>query len=328
MQATGAALAAPAITRYAHAAEITWRIAHIAPVKTPLHQHLLEAADAISKRSDGKMELTVIGEGKAGIQSGLFAQVRSGALEMTVATCTQLAPTLPICSVPLTGFLFRDYASLWPAMDGELGQLIRPQIRSTYSLEVLDKIWDFGFRQLTTSTHPVQKAADLTGLKIRTQIDSDEMDMFRALGAIPVVVTLAYLRMALDHRQVDGQEGMLPVVEYARLNEVQPYCAMTNHIWDGMWMCVNPAAWKRLPERLQNVVSNTFNGAALHQREDSAKLEDSVRARLISAGMKFTDVDTGSFRDALRGQGYYGRIRTKLGPQTWDVIQKATGVSA
>jgi tripartite ATP-independent transporter DctP family solute receptor len=321
-------LAAPAICRYAHAAEITWRVGHVAPVNTPLHQHLLEAADAIAKRSDGRMELSVTGEGRLGIQSGLLGQVRGGGLEMTVATCTQLAPMVSICSIPLIGFVFGDYASLWPAIDGELGQTIRTQIRTQLNLEISERIWDFGFRNITTSTHPIQTAADLAGLKIRTQVDSDEMEMFRSLAAIPVVITLPYLRMALEHHQIDGQEGMLPVVEYARLNEVQTYCAMTHHIWDGLWVCINPTAWKNLPERLQNIVANTLNGSAQRQREDSAKMDDSIRDSLTKTGMKFTEVDQGSFREMLRRQGYYARLRTKFGEQTWSIVQKATGVAA
>jgi len=321
-------LAAPIIARYAHAAEVTWRIGHVAPLDTPLHRNLLEAAEAISKRSDGQMELSVIGEGRAGIQSGLIAQVRNGGMEMTVATCAQLAPTLTLCSIPSIGFLFDDYAGLWPAIDGELGALIRSQFPSQLGMEVLDKIWDFGFRHITTSRRPIQIAPDIVGLKIRTQIDTDEMDMFRALSAVPVVITLPYLRMALEHHQIDGQEGMLPVVEYARLNEVQNYCALTHHIWDGLWVCVNPASWRQLPERLQHIVTNTLNGAAQRQREASAKMEDGIRTSLARTGMKFTEVDLASFRDVLRRQGYYALARKKFGEQTWSIVQKATGVAA
>jgi tripartite ATP-independent transporter DctP family solute receptor len=320
------ASAAPVVARYAHAAEITWRIGHVAPIDTPLHKRLLEGSDAISKRSDGQMEIEVIGEGRAGIQSGLLAQVRNGGIEMTVATCMQLAPIAPLCSIASIGFLFGDYTHLWPAIDGDLGQLMRAQIRSESGVEVLDKIWDFGFRHITTSSRPIENAADMVDLKIRTQIDSEQMDMFRALGAVPIVITLPYLRMALEHHQIDGQEGMLPVVEYARLNEVQAYCAMTYHVWDGLWLCINAAAWKKLPERLQHIVANTLNGAAQRQREDSTAMEDSIRASLIKAGMKFTVVDLGAFRDLLRRKGHYADIRKKLGEQTWGVIQKTTGL--
>jgi len=328
LYAVGTTLAAPIVSRYAHAAEITWRVGHVAPVNTPLHQHLLEAADAIAKRSDGKMELTVIGEGRAGIQSGLLGQVRGGGLEMTVATCMQLAPTLPLCSIPLLGFLFKDYANLWPAIDGELGQMIRAEIRTQLNLEILEKIWDFGFRQITTSARAIRVADDIAGLKIRSQIDSDQMDMYRALAAVPVVITLPYLRMALEHHQIDGQDGMLAVVQYARLNEVQTYCAMTRHIWDGLWLCINPLAWKNLPERLQHIVANTLNGSAQHQREDNWKMEETIRGSLTTAGMKFNDIDPESFREMLHRQGYYARARTRLGDHAWDAVQKATGVSA
>jgi tripartite ATP-independent transporter DctP family solute receptor len=324
--AAGSALSVPLIGRYARAAEVTWRIGHVAPVDSPLHQHLLEAGEAIAKRSDGRMELSVIGEGKAGIQSGLLAQVRGGGIEMTVVSCAQLAPTLPLCSIPSMGFLFADYAALWPAMDGELGSIIRSQIQSQLGLEILEKVWDYGFRHITTSAHPVQTAADLAGLKIRTQVDTDQMDMFRSLDAVPIVLTLTYLRAALEHHQIDGQEGMLPLVTFARLDEVQAFCAMTHHVWDGMWLCINPAAWKKLPDRLQNIVANSLGGTAPRQREDSAKAQESLRASLAASGMKFTEVDEASFRDTLRRNGYYARNRTRLGLQTWDVVQRTTGV--
>ncbi|MSP00818.1 MAG: TRAP transporter substrate-binding protein [Acetobacteraceae bacterium] len=326
-QAAGVALTAPMISRYARASGITWRIGHVAPVDTPLHRYLVEAAESISKRSDGRMELVVVPEGKAGIQSGLLAQVRNGGIEMTVTTCTQLAPTLAACSIPSIGFLFGDHSRLWPAMDGELGQLIRGQIATQQGLEVLEKIWDFGFRQITTSSRPIRTAADLSGLKIRTQVDADQMDMFRSLNTVPVVITLSYLRKALEHHQIDGQEGMLPVVEYARLSEVQTHCAMTNHVWDGLWLCANPTAWKQLPERLQRIVANTLNGFAPRQRADSLKMETSLRESLTKGGMTFTDVDQASFRDLLRSQGYYARIKAKFGEQTWNVMQKTTGIT-
>jgi TRAP-type C4-dicarboxylate transport system substrate-binding protein len=274
------------------------------------------------------MELKIIGEGRAGIQSGLVAQVRSGAMEMTATTCTQLAPSLPACSIPSIGFLFANYAPLWSAMDGDVGKIIRSEISTHLGMLALDKIWDFGFRQITTSGQEIKTAADLVGLKIRTQIDMDQMAMFKALAAVPVVITLPYLRMALEHHQIDGQEGMLPVVEYARLSEVQKYCAMTRHIWDGLWLCINPTAWAHLPSRFQNIVANTLNGAAQRQREDSAQMEEALRTSLTVSGMKFNEVDAGSFREALRHQGYYARVKAKLGEQTWEVIQRTTGVQA
>ena len=321
----GALLATPWISRFAHAAEVTWRIGHVAPLDTPLHLSLLEAAESIAKRSEGRMELKIIGEGRAGIPSGLLSQVRNGGIEMTVATNTQLASTVLPCGIPAAGFLFKDYDMLWPAMDGPLGTLIRTQISTQLGLEVLEKIWDFGFRYITTSTKKISTAADLAGLRIRTQVDSEEMDLFRSLNATPVVITLPYLKMALEHHQADGQEGLLQVVQYAHLNDVQANCALTRHIWDGMWVCVNSNAFNALPERLRRIVANTLNGAAARQRDASARMHDATRDGLTKAGMTFNEVDQASFRDLLRRQGYYARVKAKYGDAAWTMIQAAAG---
>ena len=328
VQGSAIALAAPLVARYAHAAQVSWRFGHVAPESTPLHLRLLEAAEAIGKRSEGRMELKVLGEGKAGNQSGLLGQVRKGGLEMTAANGALLGPVMSLAMVPTLGFLFGDYASVWPAMDGELGAAVRAQIPAQVGVEALEKIWDFGFRQITTSSRPIRTAADLAGMKIRTQIDVDQMDMFRALQALPVAITLPFLRTALQRNQIDGQEGMLPMVEFARLNEVQPYCSMTNHVWDGFWICINTASWKKLPERLQGIVANTLNGIAPKQREDNAKAENRVRESLARTGMKFSDVDVASFRNALRQSGYYAGLKAKLGEPVWKTIEKTTGIRA
>ena len=271
------------------------------------------------------MALQVVGEGKAGVQSGLLDQVRKGGIEMAVMTNGFLAPRVQGCAIPSIGFLFADYRALWPAMDGALGAIVRKQASTQLEIEILDKVWDFGFRDITTSTRPIRTAGDIGGLKIRTQIDSDEMDLFRSLNAVPVVITLPFLRMALDHRQIDGQEGLLQIVEYARLNEVQHFCAMTRHVWDGLWICANPAAWKSIPERYRNIIANTVNAAALRQRETAAAEDETRRASLEKAGLAFNDIDIETFRDTLRRQGYYARLKARYDAQTWTAIEAVSG---
>ena len=39
----------------------------------------------------------------------------------------------------------------------------------------------------------------------------------------------------------------------AKLNEVQKYCSMTNHMWDGFWFLGNKKAFERLPADLDYV---------------------------------------------------------------------------
>ena len=70
------------------------------------------------------------------------------------------------------------------------------------------------------------------------------------------------------------------MISTAKLYEVQKYCSMTNHMWDGFWMLANKRAWDKLPPDLQAIVARNWNAAALLEREDTAKLNATLQADL------------------------------------------------
>jgi TRAP-type C4-dicarboxylate transport system substrate-binding protein len=105
----------------------------------------------------------------------------------------------------------------------------------------MEKRWDLGFRQITTSAKPIEKAADLAGMKLRVPGAPALVSLFTALGASPVSMQFGEVYTSLQTRIVDGQENPLSVIDAGKFYEVQKYCAVTNHVWDGYWICANPS---------------------------------------------------------------------------------------
>src|SRR3546814_11501096 len=91
--------------------------------------------------------------------------------------------------------------------------------------------------------------------------------MFKALGAAPTSLQFSEVYSALQTKIVDAQENPLPIIQVAKLYEVQKYCSLTNHIWDGFWFIANGAAWDRLPKDLKTIVADAINGAGVRQSE-------------------------------------------------------------
>jgi len=58
------------------------------------------------------------------------------------------------------------------------------------------------------------------------------------------------------------------LISTAKLYEVQKYCSLTNHMWDGFWMLGNADAMKALPKNLQDILHENLNQAAIDQRAD------------------------------------------------------------
>ena len=150
---------------------------------------------------------------------------------------------------------------------------------------VFEKMYDNGFRQMTSSTRPIEKPADLKGLPIRVPPSPLSTSLFKAFGAAPQSISFGEVYTALQTKLVEAQENPLSLVETAKFYEVQKYVSMTNHMWDGFWILANRASWGRLPKPMQDVVDKRFNEAALLEREDVAKLNDSIAGKLKAAGM-------------------------------------------
>jgi TRAP-type transport system periplasmic protein len=189
----------------------------------------------------------------------------------------------------------------------------------------MEKIWDNGFRQITTSTKAVTQPADLRGLRIRVPISALWTSLFQSLGAAPGGIDFAEVYAALQGRVFDAQENSLGIISTARLEEVQTYCSLTSHMWDGWWFLVNRPAWERLPQSIREVVSRKLNATAVEQRQDVAILNSKLKSDLAAKGLTFNEVDPAPFRARLREAGFYAQWRSKFGEQAWQLLEEATG---
>jgi tripartite ATP-independent transporter DctP family solute receptor len=223
-----------------------------------------------------------------------------------------------------SSFAFPDYGAVWKTLDGEVGTYVRGQIADA-NLIAMEKIWDNGFRQITSSTKPIQTAADLKGFKIRVPVSPLWTSMFKALEAAPTSINFNETYSALQTRVVDGQENPIAIIAAAKLYEVQKHCSLTNHMWDGFWLLANKRAWDRIPADARGIVEKHFNDAAVVQRADVSKLNATLQADLESKGMAFNKADSASFREALRKAGFYSEWKGRFGGEAWSLLETSVG---
>jgi len=324
--ASGAIAAATLLPRRsASAADFEYKMGHSSPEAHPFHKRLLEVADRIDKGTAGKMKLSIFPASQLGGDNDLLSQARTGAVDFVQPAGLILASILPLTAVNGMGFAFKDYPQVWTAIDGDLGEYIRGQIQAKTGLVPMEKRWDLGFRQITTSVKPIEKAADLAGLKLRVPGAPALVSLFTALGASPVSMQFGEVYTSLQTKIVDGQENPLSVIDAGKFYEVQKYCATTNHVWDGYHICANGASWSRLPNDFKTVVAKAFNDVALLERDDLAKLDRSLQADLEKKGVTFTRPDLNSFREKLRAAGFYREWRDKIGAEGWALLEKHVG---
>lgn len=323
-----AVLAAPLafgiVRSRAQAAEFVFKYGNNVPETYPLNVRVGQAADRIRTATNGRFDLQIFPGGQLGTDTDMLSQVRSGAIDFYTASGLVLSTLVPLTAINALGFAFKDYGQVWPAMDGKLGSAIRSRIDGA-GLHAMEKIFDIGFRQVTSSTHPITDPASFNGFKIRIPPSQLGVSMFKALGAAPATINFAEAYTALQTHVVDGQENPLSIIDTARFSEVQKYVSMTNHMWDGYWLLCNGRAWKGLPADIQAIVTTELNRAAEEDRQDIAALDASLKARLEAQGMHFNTPDPEPFRTVLKQSGFYEQWRKVFGDETWAMLESYTG---
>ena len=320
--AASATLAMPWIAK--GAAEFQLKYANNSPTAHPLNVRAVEAMERIKQETNGRVEIQFFPNNQLGSDTDMLSQLRSGAIEFFTLSGLILATLVPVASINGVGFAFKSYDQVWPAMDGLLGAHVRAAIDKV-GLHAFEKMWDNGYRQMTSSTKPINTPDDLKGFKIRVPVSPLWTSMFRAFGASPASINFSEVYSALQTKVVEGQENPLSVIDIAKLYEVQKYCSITNHMWDGFWFLANSAAYKKLPNDLQEIVARNLNAAAEKDRDDIRKLNDSLQGQLTGKGMVFNATDAELFRAALRKAGFYAEWKQKFGAEAWGLLESQVG---
>jgi TRAP-type C4-dicarboxylate transport system substrate-binding protein len=149
--------------------------------------------------------------------------------------------------------------------------------------------------------------------------------MFKAFDAAPASINFSEVYSALQTKVVEGQENPLAIISTAKLYEVQKYCSLTNHMWDGFWFLANRRAWAALPADLQAMVAKHINTAAVNERADVAKLNAGLQQDLAAKGLAFNQPTVAPFREKLKSAGFYAEWKGKYGDQAWELLEKAVG---
>lgn len=311
-------------TRRADAAEFELKYATGQDPSHPVNLRAREALDRIREASSGRVNIKLFPANQLGSDTDLLGQVRNGSVDFFNLSSLILSTFVPLSGITSVAFAFKNYEEVWKAMDGELGNHIRAEIAKT-PIFTVSRIWDNGFRHVTSSTREIKGADDLKGFKLRVPPAPPLTSLFQALGAAPSPINFNEVYTALQTKVVEGQENPLAIIATARLYEVQKSCSLTGHVWDGYWVLGNKRSFQKLPADLQQIVSREIDRSAGDQRADVARLTASLTSDLKGKGISFVNVPQDDFRRKLAATSFYADWKAKYGAAAWGLLEQVSG---
>jgi tripartite ATP-independent transporter DctP family solute receptor len=292
---------------------------------TPLHKRLTEMWAAVDQETGGRLKVKVFAENNK--VPGGDPQARdmlvSGELEFFTLMGGILDEVVPIADIQGMPFAFKDSNQVYASLDGDLGDLLREEAMTKGIYALPKACFENGFRQITSSTHPIRTVADLKGMKLRIPASQMFADVFKSLGAEPTAINTNRLYESLKNGTVEGQENPLAIVDGFKLYEVQKYVSLTSHMWSGYNLLANLGVWRRLGPDLQSVVQRNAEKYVKLQRADNVALNAQLQGALEKRGMMFNAADTAGFRAPLGD--FYKRWKEKLGAKAWGMLEGHVG---
>ncbi|WP_102960557.1 DctP family TRAP transporter solute-binding subunit [Mangrovicella endophytica] len=293
-----AALAFTAAAGAANAQETTLNLGFVGGPKAPEAIAMEQFAAEISEKSQGRFAIRLQGGGALGGDREVIEGLQLGTVDMTVSSTSVVAnfdPELKIFDIP---FLFRDFDHAQAVLNGPIGNEILVNLPN-YELVGL-AFGGMGFRELTNGVREVRSAADVEGLKIRTQQNDMHIKVWKALGVLPTPMAIPEVYTALQQGVVDGQENPVGAIVNNRFGEVQKYISMTDHAFTPLVVLISPSAWGALSDEDKAIFRTAAENAMVRNRKEvEAAIEDGLEALRKQGMTVIKDVDKESFRSRL-----------------------------
>lgn len=219
----------------AQAAEVTIRVGHLNPADafeshsgamTTIFKSLVEAV------SGGEIEVKLFPNGQLGKDNEVIQQVRDGIVQSTISSAGGIAQHYPPVGVFDMPFAFPNIAVANRVIDqrSAFGKKFSAALEKKTGLKVLGLIDSGGFFAFSNSKRPIASVKDMEGLRIRTMTLPTHQAMVGSLGGKPTPLPWAEVYTALQTGVADGQMNPIPIIAFAKFDEVQKYLSITNHV--------------------------------------------------------------------------------------------------
>ncbi len=287
----------------------------------------------VESGTNGAVKVEIYPDGQLGKDNEVLQQVRTGVAQSSIASVGGIASVYPMIGVLDVPFAYPNIAATYSVFDGPFGQKLAADITKKTGLEVLGFGDSGGFFAFSDSKRLIKTPDDMKGLKIRTMGLDSHKSVVSSLGGQPVAINWAEVYTALQTGVADGQMNPIPIIKFAKFDEVQKYLTLTNHLFTPYVWVFNKPFFDGLSAHDREVVRAAARSAIVAGRGINRIIEASDRG-LPALAQKMqvyspTPAEIAKFRElaqpAVKAQiaKSYGKEGEVLMQEFLDAIAKA-----
>jgi tripartite ATP-independent transporter DctP family solute receptor len=296
----------------------TFKLAHPDTNQHPAQKVAERFAAEVARRTNGRIQIHVYPAGTLGSEINIIQGLQTGIIDFAMHTSGYLESFVPTIQVLDLPFLFKDSNAAQRVLDGEPGKELASDLLAK---NIVHLAWGhYGWRQVETTDKVVRTASDMKNVKIRIQAGPLFASMFKAVGAVPVVIDAGDVYIALQQKTVDACE--FPFLAYVtnKIYEVAKHVAKTQHVYNAGALMASKPKFDALSAADQQIVRSAGAGQTAFWRNLVAETDAKFEKQMAARGIQITTTDFASFRAAMNP--VYAEFKPKY-PQLFDEVVAA-----
>lgn len=304
-------------------AEKTIKLSHLNPgdpfnnnsgAMTSVFKSLVEAG------TNGSVKVQIFSDGQLGKDNEVIEQTRTGVIQSNISSAGGVAQHYPLVGVFDLPFAFPNISVVHDVMDKDssFGKKLVADIEAKTGLKVLGLLDSGGYFAITNSKKPVKSLDDMKGLRIRTMTLPTHEAIISSLGGKPTPLPWPEVYTALQTGVADGQMNPVPIIAFAKFDEVQKYLTLTQHIITPYVWFMNKDFYDGLTDDEKYVVDYAAKAAVVAGRGISRIIEASERGLpYLSSKMEVNSIPAAEMKKfaSVSQPAVQKLITEKFGPE-------------
>lgn len=271
----------------AAAQEITIKYANVMAQSHDTSMGVDKFAELVAKKSNGRIKVQHFPGGQLGSDKETYEAAQQGLLQIAGGSYANLVTITRAFEVLHLPYMFDSREEAHRALDSA-------KVRDAINKD-LDKVglrwlmtFEFGFRDINTSTKKVLEPKDLNGLKMRVSRSPTEVGGIKAFGGTPVTVDWPEVYNSLRFRVVDGEAQPFGTMISAKHHEIIKEHLELDWQYYGFVGMISTKQWNAYPDWAKKIIEEAAVEAQQYHRQIWVEEDKKARDAFVKAGGKIT----------------------------------------
>ena len=254
--------------------------------------------DELARETSGRLRIRQFPSGQLGAEDDTLGFARYHAIHFCRVAVAALNNPFPETRVLALPYVFRSTEHMRQVVDGPIGA----ELLNVFEGRGLVGLayYDAAPRSFYNIRGPIERPADLAGLKIRSPLSDIVLETLAAMGANPTPLSFGGVFSALETHLIDGAENNLPSFESSRHFETARYWSETEHSHSPDALLMSKSAFDALAPGDRDLLKDIARRSVEVMRESWDARVAEARRIVLEAGVKINRPDTAPFIAAVQ----------------------------